>query len=853
MKISSFYWFFEAIFFINLEIPVYKLNKTLNFLSIFRFLSILLLFFPKKTSEKQQKFSVFLLLLIICNLGVVINIENYYEILSLSFEIPLFLMSISIFTRKETEKQQEKHLLLKALNSSKEGLIILKENETNPYEISLFNEKALKLLNFKTFSKVDFSILDEKIKGFCFDKSKMLRGVNTITGFTLEKSSKEITFFASLSEILLFYQQKSKENEVFSFKRMVDKELLLSLNLKLVLKKEKILRKSFFFLSIRKIRTSETIKEKNEINTRLISSFSHELKTPLNSSIPLLTEVLQSEKPHNKGLIAMALSCLKVLENSLNNILDYSLILSEQFIINLGYVNLFELLTEVFTIIKEQVELKGIELHLEIDDCIEKTLCIYSDYIRLRQLLLNILLNAIQFTTSKGKISLKISVFTLKPLALEIRITDTGIGIPHEKLMKLNEKILSNDEIPLNSTGSCFGLIISNNIANLLGKYGIEINSKEKIGTNVRFMIVDQNNYEEFKGFKDKKQEKRECLTEKLSVYEFEKFRKKSKKQIELNKTIYKESRIFDSIRKTNLLSKKTISRGDNTVNFSFENPNDSVLSNSNDHSSNVFSKKSLNLKQPKNDFLKRNSHPITFPPHSYSPYEKKRKSFDSSKDNSLLLDVKVKAYNFDTLVNFQKQDKVCSVSEISQKPDKFQESGKSQEGGTSIYLNSGSFSQLIVGKSKEELNSKVGKERFMPRIISRECICADILIVDDDAFNLFSLEIMLKNFSFSCKKALNGQEAIEILKNFKKCHDRCKGIRLVLMDYQMPVLDGVESTKEIRKMIEKGEIEEIPVIGCTAFTAKTEVLKCLEAGMKDIFFKPLNRNVMQGIINQWM
>ena len=79
------------------------------------------------------------------------------------------------------------------------------------------------------------------------------------------------------------------------------------------------------------------------------------------------------------------------------------------------------------------------------------------------------------------------------------------------------------------------------------------------------------------------------------------------------------------------------------------------------------------------------------------------------------------------------------------------------------------------------------------------------------------------------------------------------QGIRLVLMDYQMPVLDGVESTKEIRKMIEKGEIEEIPVIGCTAFTAKTEVLKCLEAGMKDIFFKPLNRNVMQGIINQWM
>ena len=79
------------------------------------------------------------------------------------------------------------------------------------------------------------------------------------------------------------------------------------------------------------------------------------------------------------------------------------------------------------------------------------------------------------------------------------------------------------------------------------------------------------------------------------------------------------------------------------------------------------------------------------------------------------------------------------------------------------------------------------------------------------------------------------------------------QGIRLVLMDYQMPVLDGVESTKEIRKMIQRGEIKDIPVIGCTAFTAKNEVLKCLEAGMNDIFFKPLNRNVIQNIIKQWM
>jgi len=846
MRINAFTWFFEVILFINLEIPVYKFNKMENFLSILRFLSILLLFFPKKTSEKQRKINFFLLFITIFNLSFVINIENSYEILCLGFEIPLFLLAIGIFTRKYTKKQQEDDLLMNALNSSKEGLIILKEKQTNLYKIKLFNQKALGLLNFQD-SKVNFSFLNEKIKGFCFEKAKIQRDINTLAEFTIEKDP---TFFHNLSEILLFYHEKNKDNGAFYFTRIVEKELL-SLNLKLIVKKEQFLKKSFFFLSIRKIRTFEKT-EKSEINTRLLSSFSHELKTPLNSSIPLLTEVLQGDKPQNRSYIRKTLSCLKLLENSLNNILDYSLILSEQFLINMGNVNLYELLHEVFTIIKEQVELKGIKFNIEIDYCIDKTQCIYSDYIRLRQLLLNILLNAIQFTKSQGEISLKISVCILKPLAIDVRISDTGIGISQEKLLKLKEKLSKNDEIALNSTGSCFGLVISNNIAFLLGKYGLEINSKEKKGTSVRFLVVDQNNYEDFKGFIDKKHEKRESLADKLSAQDINKFLKNSKKQLERNKTIYKDSRIFDSIRKTNLNSEKHFPKGEKSMNFSFEKQNDSVLSNSIDQSSHVFTIKSHHSKL-KTDSVIRMSNLITSPPQSCSPYKHKKNSLDTSKENSLLLDVKVKGYNFDNLVNFQKKEKFSSVSEISIKPDKSQEGCKSQDGGTSYCLNSGSFSQFIIGRSKEELNSKIIKERFMPKLKSKECICEDILIVDDDVFNLFSLEIMLKSLNFSCTKAINGQEAIEILKNFKKCHEKCKGIRLVLMDYQMPVLDGVESTKEIVRMIQKGEIEEIPVIGCTAFTAKNEVLKCLEAGMKDIFFKPLNRNVIQGIIKQWI
>ena len=254
-------------------------------------------------------------------------------------------------------------------------------------------------------------------------------------------------------------------------------------------------------------------------------------------------------------------------------------------------MNILELLDEVSSIIKEQVVLKGLEFIIEKDDSIDENLRIYSDYIRLKQLLLNILSNAMQFTSSKGKISFKISIFSLEPLAIEFRITDTGIGISQEKLLKLNEKLLTNGEITLNSTGSCLGLIISHNIATLLGKYGLEINSKENTGTFVRFIVVDQINYDEFNGFnpeifieksnkklKEKEEEKiignlnenlevslkenlsgslndnlNEKLTEnfkiKLKTNNISKILNKIKKR---NKKILKYSRVFDTMRRFN-------------------------------------------------------------------------------------------------------------------------------------------------------------------------------------------------------------------------------------------------------------------------------------------------------------
>ena len=165
-------------------------------------------------------------------------------------------------------------------------------------------------------------------------------------------------------------------------------------------------------------------------------------------------------------------------------------------------------------------------------------------------------------------------------------------------------------------------------------------------------------------------------------------------------------------------------------------------------------------------------------------------KKTEASKEE-LSMEQKVQGYNFNHLIKlktkFQRNARISSDSDSNSDSDsdiylKTIGNLKSIPRGTLNNFNLEPFAHIYTINNNKENSSNTNKT----------CVCEDILIVDDDVFNLFSLEILLKSLNFSCKKASNGQEAIEILKNFKKCHEKCKGLRLVLMDYQMPVLDGV-------------------------------------------------------------
>ena len=121
-----------------------------------------------------------------------------------------------------------------------------------------------------------------------------------------------------------------------------------------------------------------------------------------------------------------------------------------------------------------------------------------------------------------------------------------------------------------------------------------------------------------------------------------------------------------------------------------------------------------------------------------------------------------------------------------------------------------------------------------------------EVLIVDDTYFNVMALTHVLKTEGFNCSFSLNGEDAItKIKKNDFAC---------VLMDCEMPILNGWETTKRLYELKLNHELRFVPpIIGCTAHSTERIRLQCLEAGMNDVIIKPCPKNSIVSKIMFWV
>jgi CheY-like chemotaxis protein len=136
-------------------------------------------------------------------------------------------------------------------------------------------------------------------------------------------------------------------------------------------------------------------------------------------------------------------------------------------------------------------------------------------------------------------------------------------------------------------------------------------------------------------------------------------------------------------------------------------------------------------------------------------------------------------------------------------------------------------------------------KQKMLERLNSSDDDLIDrtVLLVDDDARNIFALSSVLERRGMRVLTATTGREAIEIV-------EKTPELAIVLMDIMMPEMDGYQTMGVIRQ---NPDYRRLPIIALTAKAMKGDREKCLEAGASDYLAKPVNTEQLLSALRMWL
>ncbi len=227
----------------------------------------------------------------------------------------------------------------------------------------------------------------------------------------------------------------------------------------------------------------------NQAKSEFLANMSHEIRTPMNAIIGF-TELLseQVENPTHKSFVKTIRSAGHNLLTLINDILDLSKIEAGKFEIEKTVCNPHDIFSELATIFALKMEEKGLEFIMEIDPAIPKSLTL--DSVRLRQVLLNLIGNAVKFT-DKGFVRLKAYTHNedkiRSKLDLLIDVEDSGIGISDDQVDKVfREFEQTSGQSQRKYGGTGLGLSISQRLTTLMGG---DISLKSQFGVGSTFTI----------------------------------------------------------------------------------------------------------------------------------------------------------------------------------------------------------------------------------------------------------------------------------------------------------------------------------------------------------------------------
>ncbi|MDD2944181.1 MAG: ATP-binding protein [bacterium] len=229
--------------------------------------------------------------------------------------------------------------------------------------------------------------------------------------------------------------------------------------------------------------------EASRVKSEFLANMSHEIRTPMNGIIGTANFLMESElSDETRDLVHDIQSSATMLLGIINNILDISKIESGRMELNRVQFNLPDLLHQVMAVVKVAALEKNVSVILYSEGIPE---IVVGDDLRLRQVLINLLANALKFTVVDGAILLRVVLQqqTNDLLMLEFSVTDSGIGIQSEKQKQIFQPFRQADNsITRKFGGTGLGLSISQNLVEMMGGE-LLLASKPEVGSVFYFTL----------------------------------------------------------------------------------------------------------------------------------------------------------------------------------------------------------------------------------------------------------------------------------------------------------------------------------------------------------------------------
>lgn len=558
---------------------------------------------------------------------------------------------------------------------------------------------------------------------------------------------------------------------------------------------------------------AEELEHTSKYKSEFLANMSHELRTPLNSILILAKMLGQNKKGNlNDKEIEHAQVIYKAgsdLLTLINDILDLSKIESGKLELLMEQVAFEEVKRDMELLFDELAREKGIQFSVPVGARLPGQMI--SDRVRLEQILKNLLSNAFKFTDKGGSVSLRIYQpggevsYRRKELAqargrVAFAVQDSGIGIPLEKQQAIFEAFQQADGSTSRKYGGTgLGLSISRQLAAMLGG---EIHLQSQAGEGSTFTLylpLDQVNVPDSPISSESEEIPQSDILKDariLIVEDNEVQNENLRLLFEGHQAIPIQA--FTAQQALRLL--ETQERVDCIV---------------------------LDLRLPDHSGLE-----VLRIIKEDSDWKEVPVVINTSMDLDQTTQSEIMQYTNSMVIKSAKSHNrlVDEVSLFLQEIDQGEEAEKIDSAAVEVSRAQSSTS------SSRSFSPSMSEEEILETIKGKR-----ILLTDDDMRNVFALSAVLESYEVELRIATDGQNALDQLAESPE-------VDLILMDIMMPIMDGYEAMRQIRK---QEQFAETPILALTAKAMKEDRQKCLDAGASEYLAKPIETSQLLHLMCQ--